>query len=304
MASKWDDLADSVAQLDSEMESLDSAEGEEFSGDITDVSEDDLASAQKVREDENEGSGVLYDPPALKMADAANLRDIHPFLGYAWRELDAGLRRDALVWLREWVDWFAVTYKVDKSLLPGCWFLHSDVVEYLWVAANAEVKSWHNPDASLTPFTSWHSYLPALKDRLNGGSQKRCRDGVHSPESAFGSSSDPYAVEVDEWAWQKCLNEISDEQEVQLAGRWRAVVQTKDGTVIRSEEVEVPLGASAVMQVEKPVLSFSGEGKPVVSVRFSGDDLARSHWEVFDELNGEWIVDESSVLSLDTDGQE
>ncbi|MFW0168766.1 hypothetical protein [Rothia sp. P4278] len=288
MASKWDDI-DSGRDLDAELDALMGQGSQEFDGDLTDVSGEQTSGGD---------SGQLYDPPALKMADAANLRDIHPFLGYAWREIDDDLRRDAWVWLRGWVDWFAVTYKVDKKLLPGCWFLHSDVVEFLWVGANAEVKAWHNPDASLTPFTAWHAYYPGLIQRLAGCSQVRCRNGEHQVEQQFNGAVDPNAIDTDEWAWQRLLHQVTDVNQQVSAGSWRAVLVTKDGTEVRSEKVEVPEKALPFLHVTEPVVSFSGEGAPVLSVQVSGADLSRTFWEYQDSY-GAWHVDEFSVRSVE-----
>lgn len=287
--SKWDAI-ESAAGLDEEQERFE----EEFDADdVTEVSAEDIASAVAVGSEQS--AGQVYDPPALKMADAANLRDIHPFLGYAWRELEGELKRDALVWLREWVDWFAITYKVDASLLPGCWFLHSEVIEYVWVAANAEVKSWHNPDASLTPFTSWHAYLPQLLQRLKEGSQTRCRGDKHVEDQSFGSDADPNAIKVNEAEWQRALNEVVDVQKKVSAGRWRAVAVESDGTLGISAEIEVPAKAESVLSLGKPVLGFDGEGNPMLQVRVSGADVAKSYWEYVDD-DGQWVMDEFSVV--------
>ncbi|WP_421082812.1 hypothetical protein [Rothia nasimurium] len=292
MPSKWDDIQ-SDADLDAEFAAMEQASF----ADEAQVEEEPLPDEAEIAASEpiapGQGEPQRYDPPALRSADAANLRDLYPFLGYAWRELPAGERRDALIWLRSWVDWFAVTYKIDSKLIPGCWFEHSDVVEYLWVAANAEMKAWHNPDASLTPYTSFHAYLPGLLGRLASGSQGQCRNG-HIPDERYGRVTDPNAVEVDEWAWQRALHEITDELPGVSAGRWRIAAEDAEGTVVRSAAVEVPSAAVPVLQVGEPVVAFDGEGQPLVRAAVSGAELVKTYWEYEDE-NGQWVVDELSV---------
>lgn len=290
MASKWDSVS-SDADLEAQFAAMEQTGFAEDSGDSVPVlGEDEIAAGIPVDAERR------YEPAALSSADAANLRDVYPFLGYAFRELSPSLKRDALVWLREWVDWFAPTYRVDSKLIPGCWFEHSDVVEFLWVAANAEMKAWHNPDASLTPFTSWHAYLPGLLARLGSGSQGQCRNG-HVPDERYGKVTDPNGVEVDEWAWQRVLCEVADEMVGVSAGRWRLVAVDAEGTVVHSAAVEVPGAAFPVLHVGEPVVAYDGLGQPLVRATVSGSNLVKTYWE-FEDANGQWVTDERSVQAV------
>lgn len=65
--------------------------------------------------------------------------------------------------------------------------------------------------------------------------------------------------------------------------------------VATSAEVEVPGKAESFLSLGKPVLGFDGEGNPLLQVRVSGADLAKSYWEYVDD-DGQWVVDEFSVV--------
>lgn len=243
-----------------------------------------------------------YIDPQLQDEQAQGLRSKHPFLGYALRQLEEErpeLMRDAMVWLREWVYWFATTYRWDKKYIPECWFLHSEDVEYLWAAANAEMINGHkNDDASNAIFTQFHTQLPGLKHRLETSTHSKCvaksehvglvdhrKDGRH-----------PFDPRENEVEWQQFLNREHDEQKVSKPGQWRAVVNTSEED-LTSEYALVGPAAQVPDVVERPYVRYRGDGTPTVVVDFSVQDAQVVSWERLGDT-GAWESIETSARNV------
>lgn len=278
-------------------------EDEDFFADDEPVSAAELESAVEV----DAGAGGLSPAgvdPALGSEDAQPLTVRFPFLGKRLREMDASTRRDAMVWLREWVDWFVVTHQVEKKLFPSCWFLHSEVVEFVWAAANAEMQAWAQGEPSFAPMASWHSYIPGLLARLETGSQIDCSTaGQHEGDyPVYGSPFHPRAVAVDEGAWAQFLAGEDEEISSLSPGSWRVVLSDKVSgeRLMVSESVEVPYPRPYVGAVGRPYVRVDGEGVPGAFVRMVVDAPGMvSAWEKFVPESGEWVVSERSVVEHD-----
>lgn len=231
------------------------------------------------------------------------------FLGKRWREItDPQEAREAWCWLREWVDWFVVEYRVPVDKVPPCWFQHREIVAELWAAANAEYKVWEEGAATTMPLTAWHSYLPGLLDRLGNNSAQACvADKEHRPENNFGSNTDPRALSVNEAQWAAHLESVVDTENEVGGGRWRMSVADAEGNVVSSEAVSVarePIRPT--LHVEQPVLSYTGAGAPALTGRAVGVGLRRTWWE--QEVEGEWMtrltsMRDVSVTTDETDGE-
>ncbi|MFP3701944.1 hypothetical protein SB758_41360, partial [Burkholderia sp. SIMBA_013] len=58
-----------------------------------------------------------------------------------------------VVWqsLFEWVRWFVATYQLTTSVVPDCWWRHSEVVAELYALQRAEMASYTSDDAGFGP---------------------------------------------------------------------------------------------------------------------------------------------------------
>lgn len=114
-----------------------------------------------------------------------------------WRTLDAAQARDAWAALREWVEWFAIRYRVPQSTLPDCWFQHGQLVEELSALHTAHTASFHASDSGYGPI-GWHERLTAALPRMSRAYAGGCSNGHRdiTPRSSIGD------IDENEWdAW-------------------------------------------------------------------------------------------------------
>lgn len=254
-------------------------------------------------DDGDEPAGFVHNELGDPMAQG--LRGQYPFLGFPLRELDRGLHREAMVWLREWVYWFSTTYRLDSKFVSPCWFLHSDVVEFLWAAANAEMVSSHNDDASNAVFTQWHSYFPALKDRLKNGSHRKCSEkGTHQEMSDYRMDGrHPFDPREDEKLWGAYLNQVEDEQKNLSPGQWRAVIRDEQEFEYFSEPVTIQDSLNVQNVMGKPVIFNTGEGISAASISASVAGAERVSWQKRDE-SGQWTTAQKSARDVRLNGED
>lgn len=82
-----------------------------------------------------------------------------------WREMDP--RQAASVWrsLAAWVRWFVATYQLTTSVVPDCWWRHSEIVAELYALQRAELASYTADDSGFGPL-AFHERLPHAVERL------------------------------------------------------------------------------------------------------------------------------------------
>ncbi|MFP3579264.1 hypothetical protein SB659_06695 [Arthrobacter sp. SIMBA_036] len=84
---------------------------------------------------------------------------------HRWRDMSPDQAR--VVWqsLFEWVRWFVATYQLTTSVVPDCWWRHSEVVAELYALQRAEMASYTSDDAGFGPL-AFHERLPHGVERL------------------------------------------------------------------------------------------------------------------------------------------
>lgn len=243
--------------------------------DLATASEDGFTDPHLAQAVEEQGLGAQY--PA--------------FLGTMWREItDVESKREAWIWLREWVDGFVAQYRPNEGVIRPCWFRHPDAVAELWAVANAELKVWSEQMISTMPMTGFQAFLPGVWDRLANSSMRECHDGHTEPDS-FGKREPAWALEVDEQDWMDHLHSVADVEEDVPVGYARMVAVSSTGTRTASEAVEVKAKLTpAPATVSTPVLVRSGDGTEGLEAVATGEDVVRTEWEHAQSPQGPWEV--------------
>jgi hypothetical protein len=96
-----------------------------------------------------------------------------------WNSVKSADARQQWLALREWVEWFRLTFVFDHRVVPPCWYRHSALVEVLsalrdhWVCAYGPL----NPALGAS---DWHRALIQFEPRLRDWAARTgCTAGVH-----------------------------------------------------------------------------------------------------------------------------
>lgn len=84
---------------------------------------------------------------------------------YRWRDLDPHTVRTAWLELDRWVRWFVSTYRLSSSVVPDCWWRHSELVAELYALQRAELASFGEADSGFGPL-GFHERIPLAVERL------------------------------------------------------------------------------------------------------------------------------------------
>jgi hypothetical protein len=65
---------------------------------------------------------------------------------HRWRDMSS--EQAEVVWqsLFDWVRWFVATYQLTTSVVPDCWWRHSEIVAELYALQRAEAESFTSDD--------------------------------------------------------------------------------------------------------------------------------------------------------------
>lgn len=127
---------------------------------------------------ENTSAAPYVDAGLMGLAEETGWPE---WLGMRWREIPVELQQDAWVGLRRWVDWLIGEFKITKSVIPPCWFRHSEIVAELHAAMNLEFKAWEEGAPTVNPMWMWLPQLQSMMMRLRGYVEELpgCGDGQH-----------------------------------------------------------------------------------------------------------------------------
>jgi hypothetical protein len=84
---------------------------------------------------------------------------------YRWRDMSSAQTESAWQSLFDWVRWFVATYQLTASVLPDCWWRHSEIVAELYALQRAEMASFTSDDSGFGPL-AFHERLPHAVERL------------------------------------------------------------------------------------------------------------------------------------------
>ena len=84
---------------------------------------------------------------------------------YRWREMTPAQAEGIWQALAAWVRWLVATYQLTTSVVPDCWWQHSEIVAELYALQRAELASYTSDDAGFGPL-AFHERLPHAVERL------------------------------------------------------------------------------------------------------------------------------------------
>lgn len=162
-------------------------------------------------DDEQTGTPLPYVDPEV----AAELAGEGPpvWMGTRWREIEAEHQWEAWNTLRRWVDWFVAEYRLVTSVVPPCWYKHSDLTAELYAAMCMEYKVWEEQAPGLGPMMMWHPHVEMLTGRLRRMVDETgcAKSGVHKEPEGYGDR--PALTlgydEDDFTAWARTTQEVT-----------------------------------------------------------------------------------------------
>lgn len=83
-------------------------------------------------DDGQTGTPLPYVDPEVAAELAGEVPPV--WMGTRWREIEAEHQWEAWNTLRRWVDWFVAEYRLVTSVVPRCWYKHSDLTAELYAA--------------------------------------------------------------------------------------------------------------------------------------------------------------------------
>lgn len=84
---------------------------------------------------------------------------------YRWRDMAPEQAPGVWESLFGWVRWFVATYQLTTSVVPDCWWRHTEIVAELYALQRAEMASFTADDAGFGPL-AFHERLPHAVERL------------------------------------------------------------------------------------------------------------------------------------------
>lgn len=219
------------------------------------------------------------------------------WLGTRWREIAPEDQQQAWVYLRRWVDWLVNEYRLYESVVPRCWFRHTQLVEELYAAMCMEHKAWEEGAASLTPMMMWHPNLEAMKQRLFSavGELGSCGKGTHKPEERI-------ELDYDEDLWRRTaygrresttVERPQYDQEPHLV---RARIFDDEGTEVTTPEQIV--GVMPIQGAEDPSLLLRRDRTTATAeskIELEAEAVPRAEKVIWEKAE-HWSTDEQGGL--------
>lgn len=209
------------------------------------------------------------------------------WMGTRWREIEAEHQWQAWNHLRRWVDWFVAEYRLGTSIVPACWYRHTDVTAELYAAMCMECKVWDEQAPGLGPMMMWHPHVEMMTARLRRMvDEAGCtKTGRHKDPESYGNRG-AYELDYDETDWTRWAATEREEELIERPTEGvkyvRAKVVDSDGNVLGHS---APMGlrpAPNVVGVEAKVRvtsSTPAEPRLAVTVSSGRDDLG-IEWEM------------------------
>lgn len=105
------------------------------------------------------------------------------WLGMRWRDIPAEMQQEAWVDLRRWTDWFINDFRIPATVIPACWFRHTELVTELHAAMNMEWKAWAEGDPTVNPMWMWIPQARAMIERCRAiSTELGCGETPHTEE--------------------------------------------------------------------------------------------------------------------------
>lgn len=256
---------------------------------------DDADEADDQAHEETEGKPIPYE--ASDLTEELAGEQLPEWFGVRWRDIPVEDQAEAWVWLRRWVEWLVLEYRLPSEVVPPCWFLHADTTAELYAAMCLEHKVYESEAPSIAPTIYWQAQLPQIRDRLFHASHQPCqREHVPTNEAKF-------LRPVDEQAWQETISarHVSTrfERPEKETRYLRAVIEDED------EETLTHTGSIGLR-------AHRTEDEPAAVLRFNqvpgeADEMLHLHVEKANAvaaIRWEQSTDNKTWTSLEGDGAE
>lgn len=225
-------------------------------------------------DDGQTGTPLPYVDPEV----AAELAGEGPpvWMGTRWREIEAEHQWEAWNTLRRWVDWFVAEYRLVTSVVPPCWYKHSDLTAELYAAMCMEYKVWEEQAPGLGSMMMWHPHVEMLTARLRRMVDEAgcAKTGAHKEPEAYGDRP-AFTLDYDEddftaWAGTTRL-EKTLERPAEGVVYVRAKIVNGDGSIV-GDSAPIGLGAVAALGGIAPEVRVmsSGPAEPCLAVTVPG----------------------------------
>lgn len=239
---------------------------------------------------ENTSSSPYVDPGLMGLMEQTTYPE---WLGMRWREIPVELQQEAWVGLRRWVDWLVAEFKITKSVIPPCWFRHTEIVAELHAAMNLEWKAWEEGAPTVNPMWMWLPQLQAMIMRLRGFVSELggCGEGSHQ-------EPDVVKRDYDEELWEQT---VFTRMETKTLDR---PTQTGEATFVRVRVVddngelvgESNLGGAGARRKARgeSTAVLTGDGVPggsdavLTTTVAQVPDVVELVWERADSQDGPW----------------
>lgn len=114
-----------------------------------------------------------------------------------WMKLSASEHAALVISMGDWVDWAVQTYRLNKQVVPQCWYLHTAIVQELYAMKSLYTLCFSAEDSGAGPATFLERFSASQgRLRLITG-DSTCKSGQHQEPSSMGSWTDRQAS-----AWQ------------------------------------------------------------------------------------------------------
>ena len=107
---------------------------------------------------------------ALLFGSTRGLRSERIPITYRWRDMDPRTADHVWEHLGHWVRWFVESYHLPTSVVPDCWWRHSNIVAELYALQRAEQASYTEDDGGFGPL-GFHERLEHSIARLRDASK-------------------------------------------------------------------------------------------------------------------------------------
>ncbi|GFZ85386.1 hypothetical protein [Nesterenkonia alkaliphila] len=214
------------------------------------------------------------------------------WLGTRWSEIDPEDQSEAWIELRRFTDWLVNEYRIPKTVIPACWYRHSQIVAELYAALNLEYKVWEEAAPSVNPMMMWLPHLQAMIGRLRTVME-------NMPECGKGNHSElkPMVLDYDETLWRTTVYSRREHRKLDRPARGepnyfvRAKVTSARGAPLAYSNIG---GIAPVQGPDMPTATLVGEKTPGAAetdVRLTVENIpakSRVTWQKAPDPDGPW----------------
>ena len=214
------------------------------------------------------------------------------WFGVRWRDIPEADQADAWNGLRVWVDWLIHEYKLPTSVVPACWYKHSDITAELYAAMCMEYKVWEEQEPGLSPMMFWHTNLQQMVYRLReAGTTAGCVSNGQHKEPMAVDGGKPLELHYDEADWLQHVTAATTTQQIDRPKQGvlyvRAGIVDDAGEVVAHSE---PVGFKRSDTIQKPAVNIE-----YLSTN-GAYSVLQAHWQQYRE-------EHTLIWATSTDGE-